>query len=968
MRFDERPISSVPGMVPEVGTKNTMGEPAAAVVDAHIPLARMQGRLPTSRDRLGTGRAGFPRVIGLVCATLLVALGVASPSARAQEEKFPEGLIARIEFEGNATITPDKIKPKLLSRVGQRLNQDNVEADLKTLVGTHWFSHVRYYLDESPPKSGKWALIFVVREMALLTRVEFRGRTKIRLKEIEDTTELKAGNRADPTRTRLAVSQIQRLYQEKGYDLASVTLLEGGNVGDTKIVIEIFEGPKVKVHSIDFVGNHFASAATLKTHIGTRKPILGLFGKYHSDMLGEDTQKLIEYYQSQGFFEAKVTPVTRAGTEPGQVDLTFVVSEGTRYRVRNLIIEGNTKIKTEKLTDNLELHSGKPFMMKVKEADKNRMLLKYGEIGCIDAQIVSEPRFTNELGVVDLVYKIEEHEPYMLGELRIQGNARTKDKVIRREAVMAGLLPGEVLDKNRMILFERRLKQLGYFMNDPNQGKQIKIEIVDRRPQDKPYGELLMPLLGEVSQARMQDPGSGTDLVPAPEQAPGGPGPGTTVEPNPPGFTPFGSSDPFSPPLNAMPSVDVPAPGARPGAAGRGGLLPGNPPPPPVGSGEPAGSFPSMPGMNMTDVGPDRNDPFPNRAFADVVTSVEEAPTGRFMIGVGANSFQGLMGNIQIYEKNFDITNIPRSLSDITNGQAFRGGGQSLQINLSAGNLINMMSVSLREPYLFDLPIGASGTGYLFSRIYPNWDERRGGGSFSLGRQIGTSIYADVSVRAEEVDFFGYKSPAPADYLAASGFTSLFSIKPSLRYDNRNSPFMATKGQYLQLSTEQGWGSFTWTKFDAEGRMYIPTFARPDGTGQQFFTLRSHFGIATESTPVYERYFAGNFGSLRGFQYRTVSPHAFNVPTGGVMMALGSVEYQFPWNARDTFHQIIFTDFGTVTGNYQFSDMRASVGTGLKVSLPMFGPMPFEFDLAFPVLKQGGDKSQIFNFTVGGWW
>ena len=74
---------------------------------------------------------------------------------------------------------------------------------------------VRYYLDESPPKSGKWALIFVVREMPVLTQVEFRGRKAIRLKEIEDTTELKAGNRADPTRTRLAVSQIQRLYRRR---------------------------------------------------------------------------------------------------------------------------------------------------------------------------------------------------------------------------------------------------------------------------------------------------------------------------------------------------------------------------------------------------------------------------------------------------------------------------------------------------------------------------------------------------------------------------------------------------------------------------------------------------------------------------------------------------------------------------------------------------------------------------------
>ena len=665
MRLDERPTEPAPGMVPDGGIKREA-----------VLSAALSGDRPVSVPR-GLLRSAL-KAIGCACAMALLVLVGPSLPARADGEKFPEGTISKIEFQGNATITADKIKPKLLSRVGQRLNQDTLEADLKTLMGTKWFSDVRYYPEESPPKSGKYVLTFVVREMTLLTKVEFPGRKSIRLKEIEDTTGLKAGNRADPTRTRLAVGQILRLYQEKGFDLASVTLIEGGNPGDTKIVIEIFEGPKVKVHSISFVGNHFASGAQLRTKIATRKPILGLFGKYHSDMLDEDRQKLIDYYNANGFFEVKVTPVTKQGAQPGQIDLTYVISEGTQYRVRNVVIEGNTKIKTEKLRDDLELHSGRPFMMAVRDADKNRMLIKYGEIGCIDAQVVCEPRFTDQLGVVDLLYKIEEHEPFMLGELRIQGNARTKDKVIRREAVMAGLLPGEVLDKNRIEIFRMRLRNLGYFMNDPQQGKQIKTEIVDRRPKDKPYGE--MPLfVGEVSQARLQDPGSGIDLQSAPESAPPGQPPGTTAEPNVPGLSPFGPNDPFSPPANTLPSIEVPAPGPPPLMPG-GGLPPANPGPPPVGAGEPRGSFPSIPGMNMTDVGPDHNDPFPNRSFADVVTSVEEAPTGRFMIGVGANSFQGLIGNIQIFEKNFDIFNIPRSFSDIVNGQAFRGGGQSFQI------------------------------------------------------------------------------------------------------------------------------------------------------------------------------------------------------------------------------------------------------------------------------------------------
>ena len=113
---------------------------------------------------------------------------------------FPAGIVSKIEFEGNITISADKIKPKLLSRVGQPLDQDRVEADVKTLMGTKWFSDIRYFVDESPPKSGEWALIFVVREMPRLTKVEFRGRKAVGLKEIEDTTDLKAGNPPDALR------------------------------------------------------------------------------------------------------------------------------------------------------------------------------------------------------------------------------------------------------------------------------------------------------------------------------------------------------------------------------------------------------------------------------------------------------------------------------------------------------------------------------------------------------------------------------------------------------------------------------------------------------------------------------------------------------------------------------------------------------------------------------------------------
>jgi outer membrane protein insertion porin family len=999
----------------------------------------------------------------LILALLLLA---AATPAHAREE-FPRGTITEVRVQGNVTISSEQVRAKLLSRAGAPLEQHKIDADIKSLVATKWFSEVTPYYSPDPNGQG-FILTFAVTERPVLGSVEFRGRTKISLKDIEEATGLKKGNRADAAKTHLAVSQIQRLYAEKGYDDAEVQLIAGGNTGDTKVVISIFEGEKHKVGGIEFEGNVFATDATLRLKITSRTAILGLIGgRYHRDNLEEDRRKLVEYYQGQGFFDVKVTPVTDYGSSLGDVRLTYVIDEGVRYKVRNVSFEGNTKVPSEVLKQGLMMHSGQPILDTLKESDRKLLLSKYYDLGCIDTQVNGDARLTDQPGVIDLLYRIDEGDPYLLGELIIRGNERTKDKVLRREAANAGLLPGEILNLNRFDAYKNRLSSLGYFVNAPDQGKQIEVKIVDRRPADKPYGDNVTLDPNDVSLTRMQGPepqalpdaadANGTpapidppararfqnpDPEPAPDPSVNAPTPAgprmarpaaTIIE----GLEPFGSGNPFSKPApartrararvrvataepptrarlqnpdaEALPPVDAPAlpPGgagagprlaAPPGAVGPDGLQPfgtGNafsPPPdtlppinapaapgavpavpgvvgvpttPPVGAGEPPGDFPSIPGMNATDVGPDRQDPFPNRAFANIITSVEEAPTGRFSLGVGASGFQGLNGTVAVNEKNFDLLNFPRSLDDITSGKAFRGGGQDFQMQLMVGTLINRFLISLRDPYIFDLPVGAGATGYLFQRIYPDWTESRAGGRFSLGRQFGTATYADVAFRVENIQFYGYQTPAPAEFLAASGHSILASIRPSVRFDNRNSPFLPSKGQYLEFSFEQGWGTFTYPKAEIEGRTYFTLGSRPDGSGPRILTMRGHFGVTGPDTPVYERFFAGYLGSLRGFAYRGVGPHVDGVNVGGLLMAVGSLEYMFPLTASDKIRQVIFTDFGSVNNQYNINDFRVSVGTGIRLNLPMMGPLPMAFDLAFPVLKAPGDRVNYFNFSIG---
>ena len=924
-----------------------------------------------------TLRLVFP-ILGLI-----VLAGISSSqyakAAAGDPAGATSGTLVEIKIEGNNSIDDQKVRAKLSCRAGRPYDKAAVDADLRTLLATKWFSDVNYKVEHS--KDGKgYVLTFKVSEMPILKSVEFIGRKKVSLKEITESTDLKKGSRADAIRAQLAKRQILQLYKDKGYEKAEVELLEGGKPGDTRVVISIFEGPKYQTGKVDFVGNKFVSDAVLSTKITSRPPIaFGLGGHYSREGFDEDAEKLRDYYQNNGYLSAQVRPVVRSGSDLGRQDLTFVIEEGPRFRVRNIVFDGNKKLTTDVLKKGLRLHSGEFYNDSIRTADRMSLQSSYFGIGCIDAAINVQPRYTESPDVLDLVYKIEEGDIYRLGQIMVRGNEKTMDKVVRREAEMAGLLPGEILDINRIEKYKNRLANTGFFSNDPRSGgKPIDIRIINRRPADKPYGDTVIFDLGDTPRSRMQNP---EDLPPP--IIPQGP----KVDNSPPArgpsqLAPFGSNL-FAPPVDTLPPIPVPvAPPLVDTGPLQGGGMGGRPvktdrdgrptkPGLPITDGN--DGRPATPEFtNAGDVGPDRQEPFAGRtpsAFADVVTNVDEASTARVMFSVGATSFGGLNSSLILQETNFDLFALPRSLSDITDGRAFRGAGQQFRLELSPGTLINRYVVSFSDPYLFNLPVGLQTSGYQLTRYYTDWSERRGGGKFGLGKQFGPSIYADIAFRIEDVDIHGFKYPAPASLLAVAGHTTLASLRPSIKYDTRNNPFAPSSGSYAEAAFEQGWGTFSFPKLTLEGRQHFTTGSRPDGSGKRVLTLRSFFGVTGRDTPIYEKFFAGDFHSMRGFYYRGVGPHQLGVNVGGVWTGISSVEYQFPWTANDQLSQVVFCDFGTVEQNYTLTQMRAAVGTGVRVLIPqLFKQVPLAFDIAFPVVKAEGDRTRYFTFFIGSFW
>src|SRR5262249_1554740 len=221
------------------------------------------------------------------------------------------------------------------------------------------------------------------------------------------------------------------------------------------------------------------------------------------------------------------------------------------------------------------------------------------------------------------------------------------------------------------------------------------------------------------------------------------------------------------------------------------------------------------------------------------------------------------------------------------------------------------------------------------------------------------------SLRLEDVGVHDVSIFAPVDFQDARGQHFLASLRASVVRDSRDSFLRATEGSLVELSFEQFLGDFSFPQITLEGNKYWTTWQRPDGSGRHVLAARSVIGWTGSNTPVFERFYAGGFRSMRGFEFRGMGPTELGFETGGDFEFLNSLEYQIPILANDHLWAVFFVDSGTVENTVEIKDYRVSAGAGLRIQVPMLGPVPIALDLGFPIVKGPHDHEQVFSFWVG---
>jgi len=358
--------------------------------------------------------------------------------------------------------------------------------------------------------------------------------------------------------------------------------------------------------------------------------------------------------------------------------------------------------------------------------------------------------------------------------------------------------------------------------------------------------------------------------------------------------------------------------------------------------------------------------------YRDVLIEIEETNTGSFDIGGAVSSDSGVVGRIALVQRNFDIRDTPDSPGEFFSGRAFRGGGQTFQIELLPGNRVQTYSIGLTEPYLLESNYSGSASLFFRKRDFDEFDEKRAGGRFAVGRRFGTRWNGNLTLRTEQVELSNIQPERPVDIFKVQNAKVLLGLKAELQRTTLDSFTRPTKGSRTSLSVEQVVGDFEFTKFEASQSTFIPI--REDYLGRStVLNLRGRIGYipqGRDGAPTYERFYMGG-QNFRGFDFRSVSPKGTRndngLPSqdsvGGTWQFFVGAEIEQPIY-EETLSVVGFVDAGTVTFDPGFDDFRVSVGFGIRFYVPALSPAPLAFDFGFPILKQDTDNTRLFTFSI----
>jgi outer membrane protein insertion porin family len=393
------------------------------------------------------------RQIGLVLIVLTLFIGT---GAGAEES------IYKIMILGNVKVEEGVIRGAIKSREGGPFSVEKIREDLRSIFDLGSFTDVQ--VDIKPNPQGK-EVIFIVVEKPSIKDILIKGNNKVKLDDIKEKATLTSRSILNLEKVKENSEQIRKLYFSKGYYGVKVEYkVDYLETNEAVVTFTISEGPKGHIQKIVFKGNKKLKSSQLKKLMATKQrnifSIITKTGTLDEDILKNDVQLLTAYYFDQGYLDAKILEPKINLSNPKKIQIEIGIVEGPQYHLGNIDFKGDLLTTKEALFKVLKIKRGGVYSNTVIRREVNALTEKFANQGYAYVEINPEVSVDKKNLLVHLTFEIEKKKRVFYEKIQVVGNTKTRDKVIRRELVVA---EGELYNAADMNQSRDRLKRTGYF-------------------------------------------------------------------------------------------------------------------------------------------------------------------------------------------------------------------------------------------------------------------------------------------------------------------------------------------------------------------------------------------------------------------------------------------------------------------------------------------------------------------------
>lgn len=380
-------------------------------------------------------------------------------------------------------------------KVGEEISVEKVNKAIKEFYKFNYFEDIQATIDNG-------ALEFIFKEKPSIANVDIIG-FKTRDRDIDITKKymrLEKGVMYSEKRVNEAKEVLLKSLEQEGY-INSVIEVEVERINDNavSIIFHVNKGDEIIIKKVNYFGAKNLEESDFEQTIANKEEEFASWfitqndGKLNAEQLKYDGKRIQELYWEHGYLDAQVKdPFLEVDFASNQGDLDFYIEEGIQYNTNNITIYVNSDIiDAKELYTELSLRKDRVFNIKKLRKDVEFIKTTISDLGYAFTQVNYDLKKDEKNGTTDVIFNVIPGDKVYIKDVKITGNTRTLDRVIRRNVYLA---PGDLFSLTDFNDSISRLKRTGYFEDVTIEQKRISSDKMDLivNVKEAPTGNIIL--------------------------------------------------------------------------------------------------------------------------------------------------------------------------------------------------------------------------------------------------------------------------------------------------------------------------------------------------------------------------------------------------------------------------------------------------------------------------------------------